>query len=95
MNIERGRFSSTSMANFSLRHKLQGDKASVALRVSDPFNTMQFRVQAGDDNITQITERKFDTRAVHLTFQYNFGQAPKLRQPRRDQPAEPSSSFPQ
>ncbi|CAN5827723.1 TonB-dependent receptor [soil metagenome] len=95
MNIERGRFSSTSMANFSVRHKLQGDKASVALRVSDPFNTMQFRVQAGDDNITQITERKFDTRAVHLTFQYNFGQAPKLRQPRRDQPAEPSSSFPQ
>jgi outer membrane receptor protein involved in Fe transport len=94
MNIERGRFSSTLMANFAVRHKLYGDKASVALRVSDPFNTMRFRVEAGDDNIAQITERQFNSRAAHLTFQYNFGQAPKIRQRRQEQPAETGPGFP-
>ena len=67
----------------------------MALRVSDPFNTMGFRLEAGDDNIAQLTERKIDTRAVYLTFQYNFGQAPKIRQRRPEQTAEPSPGFPQ
>jgi len=95
MNIERGRFSSSSMANFSLRQKLRGEKASVALRVSDPFNTMRFRVEAGDETNIQITERQWDVRAVHLTFQYNFGQAPRIRQRRPDQGSEPQVGFPQ
>ena len=94
MNIERGRFSSFSMTDFSLRKKLYGEKASVSLRVADPFDMMGFRVEAGDDNLTQITERQFDARAVHLTFQYNFGQAPKIRQRRPDQGSEPQSVFP-
>ena len=95
MNIEGGRFSSMSMANVSVRHKLYGDKASVALRVSDPFNMMGFRVEAGDDNIAQIMERRFDARALHVTFQYNFGQTPKIRQRRQEQPAESGPGFPQ
>ena len=94
MNIEGGRFSGMSLSNFSLRQKLRGDKASVTLRVQDPFNTMRFRVEAGDDNITQITERRFNARAAYLTFQYNFGQAPRIRQRRPEPNQEGSVGFP-
>jgi ferric enterobactin receptor len=95
MNFERGRFSSWKMASVTLRQRLWGDKASVSVRVADPFKMMGFRVRAGDDNLTQITEREFDARAVHLTFQYNFGQAPKVRQPRPEATQEPQAGFPQ
>jgi hypothetical protein len=54
--------------------------ATASLRLSDPFNTMNFRVEAGDDNILQLTQRKFNSRALHLTLQYTFGKAPKIRQ---------------
>ncbi|HEX2190169.1 MAG TPA: TonB-dependent receptor [Longimicrobiaceae bacterium] len=92
MAIEGGRFASMAMTNLSVRHRLPGDKATVSLRVSDPFDTMRFRVEAGDDNLTQVTERKFNSRAVHLTFQYNFGKAPKIRQRPQEQ-ADSSPSF--
>ena len=55
-----------------------------------------FRVEAGDENLLQITERKFDARSVHLTLQYNFGQAPRVRQPRADDgQQQPQTGFPQ
>ena len=93
VNIERGRFASMQMANFSLRQKIDGERAAVSLRVADPFNTMRFRIKAGDDNVLQLTERRFGVRGVFLTFSYNYGQAPKIRQPRPEQ-AEPQPSFP-
>ncbi|MBV9772565.1 MAG: hypothetical protein JO040_01360, partial [Gemmatimonadetes bacterium] len=69
--------------------------ASVTLRVQDPFDTMRFRVEASDDNVAQLTERHMDMRAVFLTFQYNFGQAPRIRQ-RPQQPVDqPGPGFPQ
>ncbi len=92
MNIERGRFSSFKMTNITLRKKLDGDKASVSVRFADPFNTIGFKIRAGDDNITQITERKFGVRATFVTFQYNFGKAPKIRPP-REEPAAPAPVF--
>ena len=86
MPIERGRFAAFASANVSVRQKLQGDKATLTLRVSDPFNQQRFRVEAGDDNVIQLTERSFNSRAVHLTFQYNFGRPPRVRQPEPQQP---------
>jgi ferric enterobactin receptor len=85
MQIERGRFESQQMANFSLRKKLDGDKATITLRVNDPFNTGQFRVSAGDDRVFQITERNFGARMVWLAFQYNYGRPPRVRQPTQQQ----------
>jgi ferric enterobactin receptor len=79
MNIEGGRFGAMSMTNLSLRQKVN-QRTTLSLRVADPFNTMRFRVDAGNDNLTQLTERSFNSRAVHLTLQYNFGQAPRIRQ---------------
>ncbi|HEY0529587.1 MAG TPA: TonB-dependent receptor [Gemmatimonadaceae bacterium] len=89
MNIERGKFSAQQMLQLSMRKKVYGDKASFSVRVSDPLNQLKFRVQAGDDNIQQITERRFGVRATYFTFQYNFGQTPKIRMPKEEAPPPP------
>jgi len=93
VNVERGRFGANQNATFSGRYKLMGDKATIALRVVDPFNTIGFKVRAGDDNIIQITERQFGVRGTFLSFQYTFGQAPRIRQPQQ-QPDQPTTGFP-
>jgi hypothetical protein len=85
MKIEGGRFSAMQFTNFTLRRKLDGDHASVSLRVSDPFSTGHMRVQAGDETLTQITERSFGNRAAYLTFQWNYGQTPRVRQPKPEE----------
>ena len=82
------------MANFSLRQKIMEGKATVAFRVQDPFNTMGMKIRTGDDNITQLTQRKFGVRAAFLTFQYNWGQTPKIRQPQQQQEQQGQSGFP-
>jgi outer membrane receptor protein involved in Fe transport len=95
MKIERGEFAATQMANFALRKKIDGDNSSITLRVSDPFQTMKFRILAGDDNVTQLTERTFGSRTIFLSYQYTYGQAPRVRQPRpEDQPQQGGTPFP-
>ena len=84
MKIENGRFEAQQMANFALRKKLDGDKATVTLRVNDPFGTGRFRVRGGNDNVLQITERNFGARMVWLAFQLNYGRPPRVRQPRQE-----------
>ena len=93
MNIPKGRFSSMQMTNVTVRKKLDGDNMSVAVRFADPFDTMKFRITAGDENLMQTTARSFGVRATYLTFQYNFGQTPKIRAP-REEPAQPAPIFP-
>jgi len=89
MKIEGGRFSKMQFTNFTLRKKLDGEKASVSLRVQDPFSTNKFRVQAGTSTLTQITERNPGVRGAFLTFQYNYGQQPRIRQSQpQDQPQQ-------
>jgi ferric enterobactin receptor len=94
MKIERGEFAATQAANLSLRKKIDGDNSSVTLRVNDPFNTMKFRILAGDDNVVQLTERRFGARTLFITYQYNYGQAPKVRQPRPEDQPQGGSPFP-
>jgi ferric enterobactin receptor len=94
MKFERGKFSGVSMLNLSVRQKLRGDAMTATLRVSDPFDTNRFRVEVGDDNIIQFTDRSFSNRAIHLTFQATFGQAPRVRQPRQEDTPAPQTGFP-
>jgi hypothetical protein len=42
-------------------------------------------VQAGTETHTQITERSLSNRAANLTFQWNYGQTPRIRQPRPEE----------
>ncbi|HEX2722594.1 MAG TPA: outer membrane beta-barrel family protein, partial [Gemmatimonadaceae bacterium] len=92
--IERGEFAAQQMANFSVRQKIMDGKATVSLRVQDPFNTMGMKIRTGDDNITQVTQRKFGVRGAFLTFQYNFGQTPKIRPIQAPQDNGPAPGFP-
>ena len=92
VNIEKGRFSAMQMTNLTLRKKLDGDNMSVAVRFQDPFNTMRFRIVAGDDNLTQRTARRFGVRGTFVTFQWNYGKEPKIRPP-REEPAQPAPVF--
>jgi hypothetical protein len=64
------------------------------MRVSDPFDVNRFRVQVGDDNVIQFTDRSFSQRALHLMVQATFGQAPRVRQPRADETPAPQTGFP-
>jgi ferric enterobactin receptor len=89
VKIEKGRFSAMQMTTLTLRKKLDGDNMSVAVRVQDPFNTMKFRIKAGDDNLEQITQRRFGVRATYVTFQWNYGKPPKVRQPQQEQAPAP------
>jgi outer membrane receptor protein involved in Fe transport len=92
-SMGRGHFSSMQMTNITVKKKLDGDNMSVAVRFADPFDTMKFRIQAADDNLTQITARKFGVRATYVTFQYAYGKAPKIRPP-KEEPAQPAPVFP-
>jgi ferric enterobactin receptor len=82
MNAEQGRVSAMTMTSLSLRQKLMGDRASMTLRVMDPFNTMGFASEFSDPRFFQETERKFGARGVFLSFSYNIGQQPRVRQQR-------------
>ncbi len=85
LKIERGEFAPVQNINFSLRKKIDGDNSSVTLRVLDPFSTNRFRIKVGDDNVVQLTERTAGVRGVFLTYQYTYGQTPRIRQPEQQQ----------
>jgi ferric enterobactin receptor len=92
MKIENGEFASRQMTNISVRQKIS-TSSTFTLRVADPFNTMKFKVNVGDDNIQQLTVRQFNNRALYLTYQYNFGQTPKLKQRRQDEQQTSQTGF--
>ena len=93
MKIEGGRFDSFSNANISVRQTLWDDKATLVVRLADPFKQIGFKVRAADDNLIQLTEREFNSRAVFVSLQYRYGQAPRLRQRREDDQPQSSNPF--
>lgn len=86
LDVEAGRISGFQMTNLSLRQKLMGEKASVSLRVMDPFNVMGFNFRTFDATHDQTSERRFGNRAAYLTFSYNFGRPPQVRPRPQQQP---------
>ena len=92
MKIERGEFSGRSMVNLSVRQKLS-TSSTLTARLADPFQTMKFGVDVRDDNIRQLTERNFNQRALYLTYQYNFGQTPKMKQRRQEEQQAGQTGF--
>ena len=92
--VEQGRFYANQSAFFTGRYKLMGEKASVSLRVVDPFNTIGFKVRAHNDEIIQLTQRQFGVRGTFLSFQYTFGQTPRIRQPQPQEQQPQGAGFP-
>jgi hypothetical protein len=77
--VEGGRQLSMLMTNFALRRKLWKDAGNLTVRLSDPFNTMRFKMRTSTGQISELTERRFGSRAFVLTFSRNFGTQLKLR----------------
>ena len=84
--MEQGRMGAMQMANVAVKQKLS-DRSSLSLRVMDPFDAMRFRLETTNPGLTQSSLRRFNSRAVYLSYSYNFGQTPRLRapQPQPDQ----------
>jgi outer membrane receptor protein involved in Fe transport len=91
--IERGRWAAFQTTTFVVRHKVRGDRGLVSLRVLDPFNTNRFAIRAGTERLLQLTAREPGVRGVFVGFQYNTGQAPRLRPVRQDPQPAPSTGF--
>ena len=91
MKTEGGQMNAMVFTNIALRQKLWGDKGSLTLRLSDPFNLMKFGYLTDNGQVVESNEQRFGVRGVYLTFSRNFGQQIKLR-PR---PTEPDNSQPQ
>lgn len=93
MDTEQGRIDAMSMLTLALRHKVFGDRGSVTLRAQDPFNTMKFGVAHATTQLAQRSVRHFGARGVFLSFSYNYGQAPRIRQrPAEQAPADPTGA---
>jgi outer membrane receptor protein involved in Fe transport len=90
MKTEGGKMNAMVFTNIALRQKLWGDKGSLTLRLSDPFNLMKFGYLTDNGQVVESNEQRFGVRGVYLTFSRNFGQQIKLR-PR---PTEPDNSQP-
>jgi ferric enterobactin receptor len=93
LNIENGKFGGFSGTQLSVRQKLIGDKLTATARVTDVFKTNKFHVNVGDENVRQLTNREFNSRALHLSVQYNWGKPPRLRQRRQDDQQQGGSPF--
>ena len=50
-------------------------------------------VEVGDDNVIQLTDRKFNAQGVVLMLQYAAGQRPRLRERPQDQQQQGGSPF--
>lgn len=95
MQQEGYKFAGIQFANVVLRKKINGEKSSLSLRLTDPFNSQLFRVKVSNDDLVQFTERRFGARAMYLQYQMSFGQAPRVRQPTVQPPPEPQTGFAQ
>jgi ferric enterobactin receptor len=94
MDVEQGRVGSFVMSTLALRQKVMGEKGSLSLRVVDPLNRMGMTMQTNDPLYYQLNERRFGARAAYLTFSYNFGQQPRLRNRPPAEAPEPQSPNP-
>jgi outer membrane receptor protein involved in Fe transport len=92
MEVAQGRMGAHTMTTFSLRRKVMGERGSLTLRVTDPFDTMKswqlVDARAEEQPYEMETERSFGLRNVALVFAYGFGRAPRITAPR---PAEPQA----
>ncbi len=75
--VEQGRNFSQTRVNAALRQKLQGDRLSLTLRVTDPFSTEWERSLTDDPRFHQTSLRKRQVRGVLLNLTWMFGKPPK------------------
>jgi len=95
MKNEQGRSSAMTMTNFAVCQKLMGDAASVSLRFMDPFNTMKMGFVSSDGTYYQTSQRSFSARGINLSFNYTFGQQPRIREREREPQQDAGQQIPE
>jgi len=87
--MEQGRVGAMQMANVAVKQKLS-ERSSLSLRVMDPFDAMRFSMETTNPGLTQTSLRRFNSRAVYLSYSYNFGHPPRLRTPQPQPDQQPT-----
>lgn len=84
-----GRMSSFKMTSIGLRQQFLDQRASLSLRVNDPFNISRFEFSSTRPDFFQEGFRDPNMRRVDLTFSYTFGQVSQQQRRRRAQEEAP------
>jgi outer membrane receptor protein involved in Fe transport len=79
-DIAQGRMRSFVVSNISLRHRILDGKGDIVLRMSDPFQKMNFGFYTSDEFHEQDFLRRIDAQKLTLSFSYAFGKPPRMRQ---------------
>ena len=87
-DVAQGRVSSSLMTHVGLRQQL-GDRGTLNLMVTDPFDLYRSSFESRDPTFVQIGRSRFRARAAIVSFSYSFGRPPRIRErEREEQPDE-------
>ncbi len=86
MKIAQGERGAWTMTNIAVRQRFMDRKASLSLRVEDPFNLAGFDMWRETDTYYLEMDRSWQARQISLAFQYNFGRSDRDR--RRERQSE-------
>lgn len=75
--VEQGTNGAQTRVSFAARQKLNGDRISLTMRVTDPFSTERERSSTSDPRFTQSSMRYRRARGVLVNVAWNFGKPQK------------------
>ena len=80
VRISGGEIDAFTSLDAAIKATFLEKRASLSLRASDIFNTMQFSLFRSDDTYFVDMEREWQSQGVTLTFSYDFGSRDNSRQ---------------
>ncbi len=83
INISGGRIDAFTSLGAAVKASFMDEKASLTLRASDIFNTMEFNLYRSDPTYYIDVARSWQSQGVTLTFSYDFGRRDSQPQQRR------------
>lgn len=93
MDVEQGRMGAMSWTDVALRQQLFRNKASLSLRVNDPFRMSGFHMERDTPTFYLKNTREWDSPSLGLTLTYNFGQQDRSRNFNRRREQQESGGF--
>jgi outer membrane cobalamin receptor len=75
--LPQGRRSAFIMSSVGVRKQLFEKKATLNLRVNDPFELARYDFQTRDRTHVQIARNQWSMRSASLSLSYNFGRRPR------------------
>ncbi len=85
METAQGHRGAFTFIDFAARKELLGDRASLTVRLRDPFGLAGFNYTIDRPTLYQEFERDWGAQQVGVTFQYNFGRQPKQQRRERQE----------